>query len=96
MTPHLAEECASALGGQELVATRPWPVLDRGLLIEDVVTLPVQINGKKRGELTIGTDASQAEVEMATLALEAVQKALDGQTPKKIVVVPKRIVNVVI
>jgi leucyl-tRNA synthetase len=56
----------------------------------------VQINGKKRAELTIATDASQADVEKATLALDAVRRALDGQTPKKIVVVPKRIVNVVV
>ncbi|CAN5359473.1 leucine--tRNA ligase [soil metagenome] len=96
MMPHLAEECSRALGGAGVVATRPWPALDRALLIEDVIVLPVQINGKKRGELTIATDASQAEVETATLALDAVQRALDGHPPKKIVVVPKRIVNVVI
>ena len=96
MMPHLAEECWAALGHGDLVATRPWPHVDRSLLIEDTITLPVQINGRKRGELTIATDASQADVETATLALDAVQRALDGQKPRKIVVVPKRIVNVVI
>jgi leucyl-tRNA synthetase len=96
MMPHLAEECWRALGGEDLVATRPWPTVDRALLAEDVVTLPVQVNGKKRGELTIAIDASQSDVETATLALDAVRRALDGRHPKKIVVVPKRIVNVVI
>jgi len=62
-------------------------VVDRSLLVEDTITLPVpQINGRKRGELTIAADASQAEVETATLALDAVQRALDGQKPRKIVV----------
>ena len=96
MMPHLAEECWSVLGRDGLVATTPWPAVDRGLLVEDTIVLPVQINGKKRGELTIATDASQAEVEKATLALDAVRRALDGKIPKKIVVVPKRIVNVVV
>jgi leucyl-tRNA synthetase len=96
MMPHLAEECWSSLGHGDLVATRPWPEIDRNLLVEDMITLPVQVNGKKRDELTIAADASQVEVERATLGLEAVRRALDGRNPKKIVVVPKRIVNVVI
>jgi leucyl-tRNA synthetase len=96
MMPHLAEACWSALGHDDLVATRSWPAVDRDLLLEDTITLPVQVNGKKRDELTIGADASQVEVEKAALALDAVRKALGGRDPKKIVVVPKRIVNVVI
>ncbi len=96
MMPHLAEECWAALGHGDLVATRPWPAVERSLLTEDTITLPVQVNGRKRAELTIAADASQADVEVATLALDAVQRALDGQKPRKIVVVPKRIVNVVI
>jgi leucyl-tRNA synthetase len=96
MMPHLAEECWAALGHNDLASSRPWPALDRALLVEETVTLPVQINGKKRGELTIAIGASQAEVEAATLALDAVRRALDGQAPKKVVVVPKRIVNVVL
>jgi leucyl-tRNA synthetase len=96
MMPHLAEECWQTLGHKDLVALRTWPELDRSLLAEDTFTYPIQINGKKRAELTIATDAPQADVEKATLALDAVRRALDGQAPKKIVVVPKRIVNVVV
>jgi leucyl-tRNA synthetase len=96
MMPHLAEECWAALGHDDLVSTRPWPAVEAALLIQEEITLPVQINGKKRGELTIAIDASQADVETATLELDAVRRALAGQTPKKIVVVPKRIVNVVV
>jgi leucyl-tRNA synthetase len=96
MMPHLAEECWAVLGHNDLVSSRSWPALDQALLVEETMTLPVQINGKKRGELTIAIGASQAEVEAATLELDAVRRALDGQAPKKVVVVPKRIVNVVL
>ncbi len=96
MMPHLAEECWSVLGGHGLVAEAAWPVADRSLIIENEFTYPVQINGKKRADLTIARDADQKTVEMAVLALDAVQKALDNQVPKKIIVVPQRIVNVVV
>ena len=96
MMPHLAEECWSALGHSDMVSTRPWPEIERSLLVEETITLPIQVNGKKRGELTIPVGASEAEVEAAVLALDFVQRALEGRAPKKIVVVPKRIVNVVL
>jgi leucyl-tRNA synthetase len=96
MMPHFAEECWATLGHSDLVSTHKWPDIDVALLVEKSITLPVQINGKKRSELTISIDASQSEVETATLGLEEVRRALDGQAPKKIVVVPKRIVNVVV
>ena len=96
MMPHLAEECWAILGQKGLVSSRSWPEIDGALLVDEMVTLPVQVNGKKRGELTIASDASQADVETATLALDAVRRALAGGVPKKIVVVPKRIVNVVV
>jgi leucyl-tRNA synthetase len=96
MMPHFAEECWATLGHSDLVSTHKWPDIDVALLVEKSITLPVQINGKKRSELTISIDASQSEVETATLGLEEVRRALDGKTPKKIVVVPKRIVNVVV
>ncbi|MCB1494241.1 MAG: class I tRNA ligase family protein, partial [Bauldia sp.] len=96
MMPHLAEQCWAALGHDDLVAESAWPEFDRSILVEDVVVLPVQVNGKKRGELTIPADASQGDVERAVLALDFVVRALGGNDPKKIVVVPKRIVNVVV
>ncbi|SON58174.1 Leucine-tRNA ligase [Hartmannibacter diazotrophicus] len=95
MTPHLAEECWSMLGHETLLATSSWPVVDPTLLVEDEITLPVQINGKKRADITVPRDAANDDVQAAVLALEAVQKALDGKTPKKVIVVPQRIVNVV-
>ncbi|MEJ6783663.1 leucine--tRNA ligase [Aminobacter sp. Piv2-1] len=95
MMPHLAEECWVALGGNGLVADRQWPAFDPALVVDNEITYPVQINGKKRADLTIARDADQVAVEKAALALEAVQKALDGKAPRKVIVVPQRIVNVV-
>ena len=95
MMPHLAEECWSALGGEGFAADRPWPRFEPGLVVDNDVTYPVQINGKKRGDLTIARDADQGAVERAALELDFVQKALDGRPPRKVIVVPQRIVNVV-
>jgi leucyl-tRNA synthetase len=95
MMPHLAEECWAAIGGEGLVAERPWPAFNPQLVVDDEVVLPVQINGKKRGDLTIRRDADQLAVEQAALALDFVQKALGGKPPRKVIVVPQRIVNVV-
>ena len=95
MMPHLAEECWAALGHKTLIATRPWPEVESGLLIDDAITLPVQINGRKRADVTVPRQAGKEEVEAAVLALDAVKKALDGKPPKKIIVVPQRIINVV-
>ncbi len=96
MTPHLAEECWTVLGNKEMVAHAAWPKFDDALTVENDVTLPVQINGKKRAELTIARDADQSAVEAAVLALDAVKAALEGKAPKKIIVVPQRIVNIVV
>jgi leucyl-tRNA synthetase len=96
MAPHLAEECWSVLGGEGLLATAPWPEVEADLLVEASITLPVQVNGKKRADLSVARDASNEEVEAATLALEAVQRALEGKPVRKIIVVPQRIVNVVV
>lgn len=95
MMPHLAEECWAALGGNGFVADQPWPTFDPALTIDSEITLPVQVNGKKRGDLTIARDADQLTVEQAALALDFVQKALEGKPPRKVIVVPQRIVNVV-
>jgi leucyl-tRNA synthetase len=96
MTPHLAEECWSILGNEGLIAKAAWPQFEEGLVAENEIVLPVQINGKKRAELTIARDADQNAVQAAVLALDAVKTALNGQAPKKIIVVPLRIVNIVL
>ncbi|HET7192912.1 MAG TPA: leucine--tRNA ligase [Pseudolabrys sp.] len=96
MMPHLAEECWAALGHETLVATEAWPQVEPDLLVEGTITLPVQINGKKRAEVTVGRDATIAEIEAAVLALDEVKKALEGKSLKKVIVVPQRIVNVVV
>ncbi len=93
--PHLAEACWEALGHASLVATTPWPEPDPALLVEETITLPVQVNGKKRADVTVPRQAGKAEVEAAVLALDAVKRALDGKLPTKVIVVPHRIVNVV-
>jgi leucyl-tRNA synthetase len=95
MMPHLAEECWAALGHKTLVSAESWPVLAPELLVENTVTLPVQVNGKKRADVTVARDASNAVIEAAVLALDGVKRALDGKPPKKVIVVPQRIVNVV-
>ncbi|WP_116133583.1 leucine--tRNA ligase [Tropicimonas sp. IMCC34043] len=96
MTPHLAEELWAMLGGTGLVAEAGWPKADPALLVEDTVTLPIQINGKRRGEIEVAKDASKAAVEALVLEHAAVVKALEGGSPKKLIVVPGRIVNVVV
>jgi leucyl-tRNA synthetase len=95
MMPHLAEECWAALGHETLVAAEPWPQVEPELLVENTITLPVQINGKKRAEVTVARDAGKDAVEAAVLTLDEVKRALDGRSPKKVIVVPQRIVNVV-
>ena len=96
MTPHLAEELWADLGGDSLVVSADWPKADPNFLIDDEITLPVQINGKRRTEINVPQDTDLVEIEKITLRCEAVVKALNGNTPKKIIVVPGRIVNVVV
>jgi leucyl-tRNA synthetase len=96
MMPHLAEECWAALGHKTLVSAEAWPQLEPDLLVENTVTLPVQINGKKRAEATVARDAGEPAIIAAVLALDAVKKELNGRSPKKVIVVPHRIVNVVV
>jgi leucyl-tRNA synthetase len=95
MMPHLAEECWAALGHKTLVAEQSWPVLERELLIEDTITLPVQINGRKRADVTVPRNAGNPEIEAAVLALDPVKRELGNRAPKRVIIVPQRIVNVV-
>ena len=96
MIPHLAEEVWAVLGNEGLVSTAPWPEADPKFLTEESITMPIQVNGKRRAEIKVAKDASKEDVEQAALANNVVQKLLDGQAPKKLIVVPGRIVNVVI
>ena len=95
MMPHLAEECWAALGHKTPDRRGGLAGGRAALLVEDTITLPVQINGKKRADVTVARDAVNAEIERAVLELEAVRRALEGKAPKKVIVVPQRIVNVV-
>ena len=95
MVPHLAEECWALLGYNTLLAEEPWPAPEKDLLLEDTVTIAVQVNGKRRDELTIARDAATEDIEAAALKLDNVVRAIGGRKIKKVVVVPQRIVNVV-
>jgi leucyl-tRNA synthetase len=95
MVPHLAEECWHALGNTGFVSEANWPQIERDLLVEETVTLVVQVNGKKRGEVTVARTAQNAEIEAAVLALDTVRQSLGDKPVRKVIVVPMRIVNVV-
>ena len=95
MMPHLAESCWQALGYTKLVAETPWPKYDPALTASDSVTIAIQVNGKRRGEITVAKNAEGKDVEAAALADEGVKRALEGKAPKKVIVVPNRIVNIV-
>jgi leucyl-tRNA synthetase len=94
--PHLAEELWHRLGHAESVALAPWPEADPALLVDETVTLVVQVNGKRRSEVRVPKDADEASVRAAVLADEAVQRHLAGKEPRKVIVVPGRLVNLVV
>ena len=93
--PHLAEECWARLGYNTLLADQPWPEPEPALLVDDVITVAVQVNGKRRGELNIARGATNDQIEAAALELDGVVRALAGKPVKRVIVVPQRIVNVV-
>jgi len=93
--PHLAEELWRRLGHQRSIAFEPWPVADPRLLVAETITLAVQVNGKRRDEIEVPTGASEDEVRTAALAAPNVVRHLEGRTPKKVIVVPGRLVNIV-
>jgi leucyl-tRNA synthetase len=94
-TPHLAEEGWERIGGEGLVVQAPWPAYDAALAAENEVLLPVQINGKRRGEIRVAVGAADADVQAIALADEGVKRHLEGQSVRKIIVVKDRIVNIV-
>ncbi|WP_265501722.1 leucine--tRNA ligase [Paracoccus beibuensis] len=95
MVPHLAEEIWAAAGGRGMVVDAGWPEADAALLQDDSVILPIQINGKRRAEIQVPKDMPKDQIEAIVMADETVQRFLDGAAPRKLIVVPGRIVNVV-
>jgi leucyl-tRNA synthetase len=96
MMPHLAETCWAALGKPGLAAEAPWPEVDPALLVEDTVTIAVQVNGKLRATLEAAVGTSRERLEQMALSLDPVARMLSGNPPRKLIVVPDRIVNVVV
>lgn len=95
MMPHLAEELWAELGHETLLAESPWPEVDESLLTQDTVTVGVQVNGKRRGEITLPADADEAAAREIALSQDNVKKFTDGKDIKKFIYVPGKIVNVV-
>lgn len=93
--PHLAETVWASMDKQGLVSDALWPTIDETLLVEETMVLPIQVNGKRRGEITVAKDASNDVIESQALSVDAVARILDGEKPKKIIIVPNRIVNIV-
>jgi leucyl-tRNA synthetase len=96
MMPHLAEELWQRLGRETLLCDTAWPAADSALLIDDAVTIAVQVNGKLRGTVDMPRDTDRGTAETLALALDGVQRAMDGRSPRKVIVVPNKIVNVVV
>ena len=95
MVPHLAEQAGAALGKDGLVADAAWPEADPALLVEDEVTIAVQVNGKLRDTLSAPKGASREDLEALALASDNVARSLAGKPPRKVIVVPDRLVNLV-
>lgn len=96
MVPHIAEEAWALFGESDLVANAPWPEVDESLLVDDEVTIAIQVRGKLRDTITVAKGSSKEQLEELALASEKVQRSLDGAEIKKVIVVPDRLVNIVI
>ena len=98
--PHLAEECWDHIGGEGFACDAPWPKADEALLVSETVTLPIQVNGKRRGELAVPADAAKDALEAMTrefiLSDEGVKRHIDGKEIARLIVVPGRIINIVV
>jgi leucyl-tRNA synthetase len=95
ITPHISEELWSILGKPYSIHTQPWPVVDEAATVEELVTLVIQVNGKVRDRITVPVTIGEEEAKSAALTSPVVQKHLGGKTPKKVVVVPGKLVNIV-
>ena len=95
MAPHLGEEAWQALGHDTMLADTRWPSADASLIVDETVTMAVQVNGKTRGTIEVARNSSKEDAEAAAMSLDAVARQLKGKIPKKVIVVPNRIVNVV-
>ncbi|MEO9599147.1 leucine--tRNA ligase [Parasphingorhabdus sp.] len=96
MVPHIAEEAWALFGEDGLIADAPWPEVDESLLVDDEVTIAIQVRGKLRDTITVAKGSSKDQLEELALASEKVQRSLDGAEIKKVIVVPDRLVNIVI
>lgn len=94
--PHLAEECWSLIGGKGLVSTTDWPQIDAALTVDEEISMPVQVNGKKRGQITVAKTLDKSEIEEIAMNDGSVLPHIEGKTVKKVIVVPGRIVNIVV
>ena len=95
LAPHISEEMWQLLGHVETVTYTPFPTADPALLVDDQVEYPIQVNGKVRGRITVAADANNETIQAAALAEENIVRTLDGGIPKKVIVVPGRMVNIV-
>ena len=95
MVPHVAEEAWATAGNDGLIADAAWPIVDPAMLVDDEVTIAVQVNGKLRDTLVFAKGAPKDEVEAAALASEKIVRLLEGKPPRKVIVVPDRLVNIV-
>ena len=95
MTPHIAEEIWERLGHNGFLCDEPWPEYDTALIVDETITIGVQVNGKLRGEIKVTRDSKEEKVRELALNLENVRKALNGKSPSRVIVVRNRIVNVV-
>ena len=96
IVPHICHHLWDALGHNEIIATVKWPLFDESALTQNSVELVIQVNGKLRGKLSVAIDAETALIEALALQDEHVQKFMEGKPPKKIIVVPKKLVNIVV
>ncbi len=96
IVPHVCHVLWQGLGGRGALIDAPWPAVDAAALAQDAVTMVVQVNGKLRGQISVALDASEETIRAAALAEESVQKFVGGATPRKVIIVPKKLVNVVV